>query len=260
MSAVQNATQSMAEDAVMMIGYSVGNAYINDKLKEFFPDEVDEHGKPKVNYAREILSGGASMLFMSVMMTVIEREEKFLQYLFAGAEALIAVLWAKNKGTFEKIKGFVQSKKGIKATRGMKVMDSQTDVTNSFVGQVHQQVSNIVQARNASHDVANTVQASNSAQGVAVMKEAHDLRFANSNNRSFTDSLMIKMITGNFTQNDKILLQKIIGRNNFDKVPLDLDELNQVRDFMIVKDSAGRMIGLTESFVSLVNGLGFLKK
>jgi len=256
----QNTVTNMAEDATMMIGYSIVNSWITDQLKDYFPTEVDPDGKEKTNYALEILSGGASFLFMSAMMEVIEREEKFIQYLFAAGEAVIVVLYARNRGAFESIGRRISSMRGIRAINRLGLFNSHTDVTNSFVGQVYQQIQTIMQGRNTSREVAQTIGASNSSMDTAINREAHDHRFANANNKAFSDSLMIKMVTGTFTDADKAILQRVIGRNNFSTVPLDIKEMNKIREFMIIEDSNGKYVGLTEAFTSLINGLGFLKK
>lgn len=256
----KNTVVNMGEDLTMMLGYSMVNGWITEKLGAEFPPETDANGKQKTNYALEVLSGGASFLFMSAMMEVIKREEKFIEYLFLAGEALIVVLYARNKDTFDKIVGKIKGLKGVKAINRSKILGSQTDVTNSFVGQVYQAMQTILHGRNSSHDVANTISASNSSQDTAINRESHDLRFANANNKAFADSLMIKTMTGSFTEMDRVLLQRVIGRSNFSEVPLDIKELNQLREFMIVKDSSGNFVGLTEAFTSLVNGLGFLKK
>lgn len=256
----KNTVINMGEDLTMMLGYSLVNTWITDQLTQYFPSEKDENGKEKTNYALETLSGGASFLFMSAMMEVIKREEKFIEYLFAAGEAVIIVLYARNKQMFEKIGNTVTKYTGIKAAKRLKLFDSHTDVTNSFVGQVQQQMSNIMQGRNSSHDVANTIGASNGSMDTAINREAHNLRFANANNKAFADSLMIKMFTGSFTETDELILKKVVGRSDFATVPIDHAELNKIREFMIVQDSNGKYVGLTEAFTSLVNGLGFLKK
>jgi hypothetical protein len=251
----------MAEDATMMIGYSLVNKWLNDQLTQFFPNEVDEKGQPTMNIAKEVLSGGASMLFMSLMMDVIRREEQFISWLFTAGETVIGILWARNKVNVQNIFNMMTGKraKGIKAKTLFKHATETNDNQNTFVTQVQQGMQTIMQGRSQGHDVANTISASASEQQLALSRESQNMKFADRNNQAFQNSIMIKTITGTFTINDRLILQKIIGRSNFSQVPLNVDELNQVREFMIVKDSNGKFVGLTEAFTSLVNGLGFLK-
>lgn len=258
MGVVKNTAINMGEDLTMMVGYSMVNQWLHDQLAQYFPDEVDENGNAKQNIALEVLSGGASFLFMSAMMEVIRREEKFIEYLFAAGEAVILVLYARNKDFLERMKNKIKSLKGVKAVSLMKSTNDQNDVTNSFVGQVYQAMQTILHGRNSSHDVANTIQASNSSQDTAINREAHNLKFAELNNKSFSNSLFIKTATGTYTQADKLKLQKMIGRSDFSNVPLDIDEMNKIREFLYVKDSNGKMVALTNVLMSWANGMGFL--
>ncbi|MCK9373460.1 MAG: hypothetical protein M0P91_09690 [Sulfuricurvum sp.] len=250
---------NMAEDATMMVGYSLVNTWITEKLTELYPDTQDENGRVRVNYAREILAGGASFLFMSAMMEVIKREEKFVEYVFAAGEAVISVLYLRNKGAFDRIGKRIKSMKGVKALNRLKLFDSQTDVTNSFIGQVYQAMQTILNGRNTGHDVANTISASNSSMDTAIRREGHDLRFASMQNKSFADSLMIKTLTGTYSESDKLILQKIIGRDNFNAVPIEISELNKLHEFIYTKDSNGKLIGIARTFTDLTNALGFFR-
>lgn len=257
---VNQATQNMAEDLTMMVGYSLVNTYIHDKLSEYFPPELDENGREKQNIALEVLSGGASFLFMSAMMEVIRREEKFIEYLFAAGQAVITVLWARNKGYLEGIQNKMKGMKGFRVFARFKLLSSQTDVTNSFVGQVYTAMQTILHGRNSSSDVASTIQASNSSQDTAINREAHNLKFAELNNKTFSSSLFIKTATGTFVPADKPKLQKYIGRSEFSNVPIDIDEMNKIREFIYVKDSNGKFVGLANVLMSWGHGMGFLNK
>lgn len=260
MSVAKNTVVNMAEDLTMLVGYSTVNKFIHDWLASEFPPEVEENGREKMNIALEVLSGGVSFLFMSTMMEVIRREERFIEYLFAAGEAVITVLYARNKGYFDSMAEKLRNAKGYKASVLSKILASEKDNQNTFISQVYQQIQVILNGRSASHDVANTISASNSSMDTAINRERINLEFAKANNDSFNNSVLLKTMTGTFTEADEIILKKIIGRSNFSSVPLSIDELNQVREFMIVKDSNGRFIGLTEAFTDLVNGLGFLKR
>lgn len=260
MSLAQNVTQNMAEDLTYLIGYSMVNKWINELLATEFPDEVDDQGRPTINLAREVISGGASYLLMSGMIELIRREEKMIQYLFVAGEALIMVLYARNKGYLDGLWNKVRGSKGVRAINRMKVFQSQSDPTNSFISQVLKQMDLIMQGRNSGSSVTDTIQSSNSTMDTALRREAQNLKFASANNESFSKSLMLKFATGTFTETDKVILQKVIGRSDFATVPLNVDELNMVHEFMFVTDSNGKLTGLTKAFVSLLNGLGYVHK
>lgn len=260
MSVAKNTVQNMGEDLTMMIGHSMVNKYLNEQLAGMFPPELDENGNEKMNIPLEVLSGGASYLFMAAMMEMIKREEKFIEYLFAAGEAIIAVLYARNKDYFKRVTDKLAMRKGVKALGLAKIFSSNNDPQNSFVGQVYQAMQTILNGRNASHDVANTVSAGAAVQDHALNREAQNLKFAEANSKTFHDSLIIKMATGTFTATDKTILQKVIGRSEFATVPLQVDELNKIREFMMVTDSNGKLVGLSKAFTQLLNGLGFINK
>lgn len=259
MSVAQNTVQNMGEDLTMMIGYSLFNDFMHKELGSLFPPTIDENGNEKMNIPLEVLSGGASYLFMSAMMELIRKEERYIQWIFAAGEAVIAILYARNKDWINAIKDKILPKKGFKASSKMKTLSEQQDTTNSFIGQVYQSMQVIMNGRNAGESVTNTIQAGTAQQEHALNREGANLKFAKANTDAFNQSILIKTITGTFTPADKMILQKVIGRSDFANVPLNIDELNQVREFMIIKDSNGKFVGLTEAFTSLINGLGFLK-
>lgn len=256
----KNTVINMGEDLTMLIGYSLVNKYLHEQLSAWFPSELDENGNEKMNIPLEVLSGGASYLFMSAMMDVIEREEKFIEYLFAAGEAIIMVLYSRNSQFFSTLKNKVTSTKGYKALSKFKNGNSQIDNTNSFVGQVYSAMQTILQGRNSSHDVANTISAGTAQMEHAINREGHNLKFAEANNKAFHDSLLIKTMTGKFTEADEIILKKVIGRSDFQTTPLDHTELNQVHEFMFLKDSNGKFIGLAKGFIDVLNGLSFTNK
>ena len=59
-------------------------------------------------------------------------------------------------------------------------------------------------------------------------------------------------------QKDKTILKKILG--TYDPNSLDVEDLNKISEFMFVKDNDGKVIGLSEAFFSLINGLGYVNK
>lgn len=259
MSVTKMMVQNMAEDAIFMIGSPMANEFISDLLNEHFPPETDDKGRPVHNVSRELIQGAGSFLVMHSIMSLIRREEIMMDYLFAASRSVITVLYLRNKGAFDGLFNKIKNLKGVKAINRMKIFNAQSDPQNTFISQVLQQVDIIISGRNASHDVANTVTAATSTMDTAIRREAHNLKFAEANNKSFDNSMMLKFITGSFTATDKLMLQKMIGRDDFQAVPLDVDELNKINEFMFVKDSSGKNVALTKAMMSLINAFGSLK-
>ena len=254
----KNVVQNMAEDGLYLAGYSYVNSRIHEKLQKYFPDEVDKDGRAIPNILLEMTEGGVSLLFTSAMMEVIRREEKIIDWLFIAGEAVISVIYLRNKSFFDGFMNKIRSLKGVKASKKAKNFNSQNS-DKDFITEVQNQMSIIMQGRNSSHDVANTISANNSTIDTAIKRESHDHDFAKNRNEQFMKSTLLKTVTGTFTPADKVILQKVLGRENFDGVNLNIDELNKIHEFIFVTDSSGKTIGLSKAIVSILNAFGQLK-
>lgn len=256
MNVVENATQNAMEDITFLVAASLSNQYLHSKLSEWFPDSVDEKGRPTINYAREGLEGFTSILWTSALMYVIRREELIIGMMFTALEGVIAAWWLKNKGYFDGMVNKIKSLKGVKATSKAKTLTSQTDPTNAYIGHIQQAGSNIIAGRQSSGSIGDTINTTTNLQSHAIRAEAHDLKHAKYNNDAFAQSIMLKLATGNFTPADEMILRKVIGRSDFSTTEISTDELNKVHEFFFIKDVNGKVTGLSKAFMSLVNAYG----
>lgn len=250
-----NTVQNMGEDLTFLVGYSLFNKFMHEKFADLVGVEEGE-----MNIAFEVLSGGASYLFSSAMMEVIRREEAFIRYVFAAGEAVIAVLYMRNKGWIDSMKSKILPKRGVLASAKFKALQGQNDPSNNFINQVYHAMQNIISGRNSTDSIAQTIGAGTQQQEHGLNRERQNLEFAKANNEAFHRSILIKTLTGTFTDLDEQILKKVVGRDNFQTTQIDHNELNAVRDFMFVKDSNGKFLGLTKGFMELLNGLGYLHK
>ena len=78
------------------------------------------------------------------------------------------------------------------------------------------------------------------------------LNYAKAKAETFNQTLMFKLLTSKFTATDKEILRKITGAES-----IDIEQINKVADFMWVKDDKGDIVGLSEAFMQLLNGLGY---
>ena len=74
--------------------------------------------------------------------------------------------------------------------------------------------------------------------------------------QNFNATLMLKLATKSFTDQDKAVLKKIVGKDK----DLKIEDMNKVADFMFIEDADGNISGLSEQFFSLINGLGYTHK
>ena len=73
----------------------------------------------------------------------------------------------------------------------------------------------------------------------------------------YSDTLLFRLLTSSFTENDREILRRILGRNSVSN--LDVDDLNRIGEFIYARDGEGHIVGLSEAFLSLVNGLGYVR-
>ena len=72
----------------------------------------------------------------------------------------------------------------------------------------------------------------------------------------YNETLMFKLFTKSFTPQDEMLMKKILGRDTASA--LDVNDLNKAADFMYTKDSNGKLTGLSEEFMNLINALAYV--
>jgi hypothetical protein len=89
-------------------------------------------------------------------------------------------------------------------------------------------------------------------------KESLNLNVGSSMASRYNETLLFKLFTKSFTSNDEVIIKKILGRESAST--LSIEDMNQVADFMFVKDANGNITGLAEQFFQLINGLGYLHK
>lgn len=81
------------------------------------------------------------------------------------------------------------------------------------------------------------------------------MEFGNAMASRYNETLLFKLFTNLLPQMMKYLL-KILGRDT--ATALNVNDLNQVADFLFVKDTKGNIMGLVKHFFSLINGLGYV--
>ena len=79
-----------------------------------------------------------------------------------------------------------------------------------------------------------------------------EFNYAKAKVDNINQTLLFKLFSSRFTPQDKEVLRRITGSDK-----IDIDALNHVADFMFVTDSAGNILGLSEMFITMLNGLGY---
>jgi len=103
----------------------------------------------------------------------------------------------------------------------------------------------------------NLIEGSQLIRKSVFQKEELNLRLGNAMASRYNETLIFKLLTSSFSANDEIILKKILGTYDPDKI--DVNDLNKIASFMFVKDDEGKIVGLSQAFLELVNGLGYIK-
>ncbi|MCD8477290.1 MAG: hypothetical protein LRY68_04780 [Sulfurospirillum sp.] len=98
----------------------------------------------------------------------------------------------------------------------------------------------------------------NDTKQTLYQRENLHMQFGNAMASRYNETLLFKLFTKSFTANDEMLIKKILGRDT--GAVVNVEDLNQVADFMFVKDTNGKVTGLSEAFYQLVNSLGYINK
>jgi hypothetical protein len=232
------------------IMYQTAYAEANNVIKDF-TDDVES------SIIKDAMSGAMTIVAMGVVFELIRKQEQFIQTVFSVAEGLVVLLLASD--FFQKGKNRIMGK-----LKGFKALQKFTIFQKSFSDRV--QVARLVvdgakghfEAERTTQGETNTLDTVTNLKSGIVEKERLKMELGGSMATRYNETLLFKLFTKNFTSNDEVVLKKILGKQNVEN--LDVTEINQVADFMFVKDANGNLTGLSEQFFQLLNGLGYVHK
>lgn len=208
-----------------------------------------------IELINEAMSSGVSIMKMGVMMMVLQQQEamleKIMSYLFAGIGVTIA-------------SGSNLLKKGLRRFKGTKLIKRLSLFTEGKSDSINycrlgtEVAMSKINIKNSVNSATDRYNVSINQRRSMVENENHKLQLAKGKSDAYNQTLMLKMFSGGFTNKDKVLLKRILGKDS--TVNLDIDDLNKISSFMWTKDNNGNVVGLSEEFMSLINGLGYLQK
>ena len=168
-----------------------------------------------------------------------------MSVVYAGVVALLSPLgkYAKNKLS------------NIKGTKLNRMLGFLTGNFSDRVGvakvlvECGNQVINANNSNSSALQNVNTV--INQRQHILETKN-QEFNYAKAKVDNINQTLLFKLFSSRFTPQDKEILRRITGSDK-----IDIDALNHVADFMFVTDDAGNVLGLSEMFITMMNGLGY---
>jgi hypothetical protein len=239
----QNATEEFFETLIYMTAY---NEAVN-MIKGFTGDIENP-------YLREAVESAFNVAVFGGIFMIIQYEEKIIEYVFNAVSGSVSVLMNIPKKTINKLKGL----KGRKFTILSKVLGGVSDNGIQKSQVIVSQLNNFIQGRNNQYQSLSLVDSTQEIRKSVYTRENMRMELASKMAQRYNETLLFKLLTSSFTANDKTILKKILGTYDPDKI--DVDDLNKISNFMFVKDNNGKIIGLSEAFFELINGLGYVNK
>jgi len=242
----QNGTEEFFET----IFYGVAYDEAKDKLKDFTQDVDNE-------LLQEALAGAGSIIVSGIMFQLMRTQEGFIDKVFAVSKGLVVILLGSDMA--QKMgKKMVGKMKGVKLFKKLSMFKSNFSDRVATAQLVIDTSSQHFQADDTMSNDLNRINVSTNMKASVIEKEKLNQSVASSMTANYNETLMLKMATKSFNDKDKTILKKILGKDG--SAELDITEMNQVADFMFVKDANGEMTGLSEQMFSLLNGMGYMNK
>ena len=242
----QNATEEFFETILYQLGYNEMRALIQTYTKDI-----------ESPILKDAIESSMNVLVFGALFYAIQKQEQVIEYIYNTAEGIVVALVLKAKNGLLKLKRF----KGTKLFRYLSFLQgkNQDDLNIAQIVATHQGLKGVGSATSQNNQSSITLSKMgliNSSKQTLQQRETHHMQFGNAMASRYNETLLFKLFTKSFTANDEMLIKKILGRDTGSV--LDVADLNQVADFLFIKDTNGKVTGLSEAFFSLVNGLGYL--
>ena len=239
----QNSAEEFFETLIYMAAYEEARKMISE-----FTKDIDNP------FLKEAVESAANVAVFGGIFMIIQYEEKIIEYIFNLVSGSVGVLMNMPKKTISRLK----SLKGRKLSIMSKILGNFSDdgVKKSQV--IVTQLGNFIQGRNNQYQSIKLVEGAQDIRKGVYDRGEIAVNLVSSVTQNYHRSMIFKLLTSSFSQNDKTILKKILGTYDPDKI--DVEDLNKIASFMFVKDSEGKIVGLSQAFLELVNGLGYINK
>lgn len=236
----QNTAQEFFETLIYLTAYEEARSLISNYTKD-----IDNP------ILKEAMEDALNVLAFGLVYELIRVEEYFIDRVFAIAGSLVAFLLSPFRG--RKFGG-----KGVKGLLSRFLFRYSDSDRIQLANLVVNQTGNLLNARSNQYQSSLLYQNYNDTKLRIYERERLHFQVADAYSKNYLNTLMFKLFTKTFSQNDEVILKKILGRDSIGN--LSVDDINRISDFMFVKDSSGKVVGLTEAFLEILNGLGYVKR
>lgn len=239
----QNSVTEFFEDITYQVGYTEAREQVQSFTKDIDNDII-----------KEALESSMSVLTMGLMMLMIRYQEDFIQKVFNIASGLVVIVLASDMAQ--------RAKNKLSGLKGFKFIKKFEMFQKSYSDRVA--TAQLIVSGANSHFVAESTNQNETSTYNTVLhqkehivnKERLHMELASSMASRYNESLLFKLMTKSFTANDELMIKRILGRDA--SAVISVDDMNKVADFMYIKDSSGKVTGLSEQFMTMLNGLGYV--
>jgi len=243
--ALANIGSNATEEFFETILYGTAYAEAQDQLKAVV--DVDNE------LVQDALSGASNIILAGVMSQLIQKQEDLISSIFAKTATYISAILGSAYMT--KFKSHLKKFKGAKLFRRIGLFSGGMSDRVQLAQLASDYNLANVKGHSTQQNVLNKRDQVLNQKDYILKQENHKFQVGSEKAKSYQQTLLFKLFTKNFTANDKLIVKKILGNSDADMT--DTDNLNQVADFMFVKDVNGDITGLTEQMFQLLNGLGY---
>ena len=229
--------EEMFEDLTYNVAYDV----ILKRLKDNGMDD---------GILKQAIDSGITIMFSSALMLYIQKQEEILQKIVKVAAGLFVAAVSPISRVAKGLLG--KFKKGVKAGMISKIIGVSTEARVGFANSVATGANAVFNSRQSGSQYYHRATTSMQQRELLLHSKDQQLNYAKAKADTFNQTLLFKLLTSKFTATDKELLRRITGSDS-----VDIDEINKVGEFMFTKDDKGDIVGLSEAFMQMLNGLGY---
>lgn len=229
--------EEIFEDLTYNVAYDV----VLKKLKDNGMDD---------GILKQAIESGITIMFSAALMQYMQKQEEIIHKILGVAVSLLGVVL---NPFASKVKGLARKFfKGAKAGIISKFLGVSAEARVGFAQVVTTGANAMFNARQTESQFYQRASYVQQQKAQLIATKDQQLAYAKAKADSFNQTLMFKLLTSKFTATDKELLRKITGSSS-----IDIEQINKVADFMWVKDDKGDIVGLSEAFMQMLNGLGY---
>lgn len=240
----RNTAEEFFETILMMTAY--------EQTKPIIAQFTKDIENPVI---KEAVESSMNVLVFGMIFLLMQKQEALISKIFTIAEAIITALIVTPMGALKnKLKGLRGTKLFRKLGMGSNLMQERIGIA----GIVTNHTGNHLRGQGVASGSSSSqvFEAVNSTKQTLYQREKLHMDLGATMAGRYNETLLFKVLTKSFTPQDEMLMKKILGRDTASV--LHIDDMNKVADFMYTKDTNGKLTGLSEEFMNLINALGYL--